>query len=428
MKFVSLKFGNRAFSALMALMMSVAIIGCGGDKPAPEGGEKTAPEGAATAAPDTKEAADALKAPETPAPEAEKPMTKETAPAPTKTEPKPEPKKTETPAPALKTSKTPATSSTNLKPEVAVKAWFEGLAKGPRSVWDAFPASYQKDVNGLVHQFSDNMDAEVWDRSIGSIKKLSSILKAKKDILLDPQYLTGAKLEKKEAEAAFDHIVGLLETLTASDVSSLEKMRRFEGGEFLKTTGAQFFTHVEPLANLASAKQGKESKLADIANTKVTLIKSEGDTATLKIEVPGEEPKEKEFVKVEGKWIPADINPEKWKEKMDKARKDLTRLAPGMKENKASALQTLTMLDGFLGKIEKVETKEELQAEVFAIMGPAMQMMQQMQQGAKPATPPASSAAPPKEAPPKATEETKAVEEKKPAATEKKPATTEKKK
>ncbi len=402
---------GRTLSALLTLLIGVSVIGCSGDKSSPDSATKTAPDGAAATAPEAKETADAPKSPEAAAPEAatsqaNKEMKKEAAPAPTKTEPKPEPKKTAPPAPAPGTSKTPTTGSSNLKPEVAVQAWFEGLAKGPTSVWDAFPASYQKDINDLVHLFSENMDDEVWNRSVGSIKKMSSILKAKKDILLDPDYLASLKMEKKEAEDAFDHIVGLLDTLTASDISSLERMKKFEGGKFLETTGAQFFAHIEPLADLASAKQGKEAKLSDIADTKVTLIEANGDTALLKIEVPGKEPKEQKFVKVEGKWVPADINPEKWKEQVKKAQENIAKLAPQMKANRDSALQTLAMLDGFLGKLEKVETKEELQAEVFAAMAPFMQMIQQLKPGAPSTAPPKASPTPPK-----------ATGEKKPTAT-----------
>ncbi len=400
---VLLKFDRGAISALMALTICVAVIGCGGDNSS----ETAARETDNTTAPENAETSEIPKAPETPAPaaKAEKPMAKETESAPAKTEPEPTPKKTETPAPAPKTSKAPATSATNQKPEVAVKAWFEGLAKGPSSVWDAFPASYQKDVNGLVHLFSENMDADLWGRGFGTVNKLAALLKSKKEILLDPSFLQGANMEKEEAGAAFDHLVGILETLAASDISSLDKMKRFDGGKFLSTSGAQFFTHVEPLANLASAKQGKTSKLSDIANTKVTLVKSEGNTATLKIEVPNEEPREKDFIKVEGKWIPENLSPEKWKEKMDEARKNLAQLAPSLKEKKTSALQAFDMIDGFLGKVEKVETKEELQAELFAIMRPVMQVFQQLQKGAmqgkKPEAPAPEKTAPAKEAPAK---------------------------
>ena len=59
-----------------------------------------------------------------------------------------------------------------------------GIQEGrPQVLWHAMPESYQNDVNGLVQQFAENMDAEVWEQSIGIVKTIHSILVDKARLL-----------------------------------------------------------------------------------------------------------------------------------------------------------------------------------------------------------------------------------------------------
>src|SRR4029077_19503673 len=47
--------------------------------------------------------------------------------------------------------------------DAALCTILEGLHESrPGAVWDALPASYQRDVNGLVHLFATRMHPEAW--------------------------------------------------------------------------------------------------------------------------------------------------------------------------------------------------------------------------------------------------------------------------
>src|SRR5258708_4650419 len=47
--------------------------------------------------------------------------------------------------------------------DAALRAVLNGLHENhPEALWDAMPASYQRDVNGLVHLFAGRMHPEAW--------------------------------------------------------------------------------------------------------------------------------------------------------------------------------------------------------------------------------------------------------------------------
>ena len=53
-------------------------------------------------------------------------------------------------------------------PESLITAPIKALEENnPKLIWDMLPASYQKDLNGLVQAFAKEMDAELWDAGLG---------------------------------------------------------------------------------------------------------------------------------------------------------------------------------------------------------------------------------------------------------------------
>jgi hypothetical protein len=88
------------------------------------------------------------------------------------------------------------------------------------------------------------------------------------------------------------------------------------------------------------------------------------DTATLRLTTANEEPEEVEMVRVEGRWIPADLA-EEWPEMMANARRQLDEMTPeNMESMKTQAMMGLGMAEGLIEQIATIETAEQFDAAV----------------------------------------------------------------
>jgi hypothetical protein len=117
-----------------------------------------------------------------------------------------------------------------------------------------------------------------------------------------------------------------------------------------------------------------------VSTTKATLVKVEGDTATVNIEGKGQTQKEQQFKQVEGKWIPKNIA-DNWKMDMAKAKakKELQEAMGKTKlKNKEMLLSQMKTLDGVLDQMMAAKNKDELtgalQGGMMAALGLVMSL------------------------------------------------------
>jgi len=262
-----------------------------------------------------------------------------------------------------------------------------GLAEGrPQVAWQALPDSYQRDVTELIHEFAGKMDAELWDRSFGILQKATRVLREKREFILDHPMMAAQIQDRDEAEEAWDALVDILELVANSDLANLERLEKLDVEHFLSESGADLMESFKQLEAFAP-NDGPTEKLHGLADTKATLISSEGETARVKIETPGQPTEEKDFVRVEGKWIPAEIATD-WDETITLAREELAGFSSEeMQENKATALMQLSMIEGALDQLLATETAAEFQTAVGGVMGMVMgAMMAQAQSSMNEAT------------------------------------------
>jgi len=248
-----------------------------------------------------------------------------------------------------------------------------GLADGrPQVVWHALPESYQQDVTDLIHDFAGKMDAEMWDRSFGVIRKVTLVLSEKREFILDHPMLASKIEDREEAEEAWDALVDILEIVVKSDLADLDRVEKLDVERFLSGTGADLAQRFKEIGAFAptDAVPG-----LGLANAQATLISSEGDNARVLLEVPGQPAKEEDFVRVEGKWIPAAMAAE-WDKTMAEAREQLAGLSgEKLQQNKASALMQLSMIEGALDQLLATETAEEFHTAIGGLIGMAMGAM-----------------------------------------------------
>jgi len=257
-------------------------------------------------------------------------------------------------------------------PDGTVKAVADGLANNnPRVVWAAMPESWQKDVDGVVDSFADAVDTEIYDKSFALISKLGDVLKNKKSLILelakDEQAGRQLPLDASKIETNYDAVVSMVNTIAKSDLAKKDSLKSMNIGKFLGSTGASIMKDMDKVAKMNKGDENKWLEMKEkLKSMKVEVVKTEGDTATVKISAKGEEPSEEQMVKVDGKWVPKEIADE-WDEGIQEAKEGIAEMT-GEGMNKTQVLAQLSAMDSVLDQINKAETKEDLQEALGGIM------------------------------------------------------------
>lgn len=262
-------------------------------------------------------------------------------------------------------------------PDGTVKAVAEGLAAGkPQILWAAMPASYQKDVDGLVKDFAANMDAELYDKGWALAGKLVSVLKKQKAFIVASPMMAQAKLDPKKVEAKLDSTVALLDAITSSELSTIAKLKTLDIGKFLAGTGGKVMAAAKELSELTPGDEYNKEFIAGLKGLKVEVVETAADSATLNITPGGESAKKEKFVKVEGKWVPEEMATD-WKEAMAEAKKSLASMTKeGMAEAKPMVMGVMaavdTTLDQLLAADSQAKFDEAAGTAMMSIMGAMM--------------------------------------------------------
>lgn len=242
-------------------------------------------------------------------------------------------------------------------------------------VWNFLPPSYQSDVNGLAHQFADKMDPEIYNEMFGIAQRIAKLLQDKREYVLKNEMLANPQTSPEEAAKYYGPSVDILATLANSDLSSIEKLKTFDGGKFLSTSGSQIAKDVVTISDLTPGEEGKPGFMEKLKQAKVTLVSEEGKQATIKIEVPGEKTQEETMVKVEDKWIPKTLA-DNWKSKIESAKKKLDSLNPeSISANKTRALEGFKKLNEILAQLENAKTEKEFNEKLTQEVRPVAQML-----------------------------------------------------
>lgn len=266
--------------------------------------------------------------------------------------------------------------STPKTADVAVLRVVNGFAENrPVAIWEALPESYQKDVHDIVHTTIGKVDAGLYDQSTAFAIRVTKLLKDKKKFILGSP-MAGQIPNKAEVEKQWDAVVTMLETVLTSELGKHETAKKVDVGAFLDRTGSKIMEDMTNLAKLVPGggegpgEPNEWVQLIDKAKkVKATLVKEDGDKATVKMETPGEKTEEAEFVRVEGKWIPKEMA-DGWKEGVAEAKKEIdANITPEMmKKAKEQATAFFAMAGGLLETLEKANTQEEFDAAVGSMM------------------------------------------------------------
>jgi hypothetical protein len=256
-----------------------------------------------------------------------------------------------------------------LGPEAAVTRVSEGLAQGrPQVLWEALPPSYRKDIDALVHEAAAKMDSELWDRSFDVVGKLGRVLETKREFILGHPMLAQHVERDGGTEQRWEALVGVFDLLATSELSELDKVRKLDVGAFLAGTGASLMQRLSAASALAEGGQLDEW-VPGMGTTRATLVSSEGDVATVRIERNGHAPEDHTLVRVEGQWVPRQLA-EEWPTRMAEARERIASYSgERMQKNKPAVLAQLSMIDGALDGLLAASTADEFNARLGTTLG-----------------------------------------------------------
>lgn len=267
---------------------------------------------------------------------------------------------------------------------------FDGLRESmvedkPVLFWDTIPTTWQQDVDGLVHEFGKKVPAELYDRVMATAKKIVTVLKDKKQFVMNTpmvkmQMSSMTAAQQEDANKSYDAVVSLGEALTSSDLSTAAGLQKFNMTTFLTKYGPEAHTAMVTLLTLAAAEepQAKQALDAMDAIKKMTAkIDSEsGDTAMVTVQMPplpggmalpndGTIP----MSKVDGRWVPTPLVM-MWPMAINEAKQELAK--EDMSTDSAQVAQVtmvLGLVDAGLAHFENAKTQAEFDQAVNGIMG-----------------------------------------------------------
>ncbi len=235
----------------------------------------------------------------------------------------------------------------------------------PVAIWHALPSSYQQDLHGTVHLFAEQVDADVWNQTIGTLAKLTRVLDEKRE------YITGHPMVAMQMQATeapsdvYQGFVDIMTTISTSEISDLNLMRSLDLEAFFSGTLTRLMEQFETLGQLAPGPAGEVENLRE---TEVILESSDGDSAIVRIEAPDSPAEVKEFVLVEGKWIPKEMADD-WAEDIAGARLKMADWsADSQSPDRAQTLAMLGMVNSTLDSLLVAQTAEEFNETVEGIV------------------------------------------------------------
>jgi hypothetical protein len=277
-------------------------------------------------------------------------------------------------------------------PAAAMETIAKELAAGNGGIlWKAMPASYQADVNALANLAGTKVDSEIYNKSFSLIGRLAEVADKQKEFILNTE-LGGAQPAEQIAkmDAAWPSIMGFVNSIANSSIASTAGLQSFDGQKFCDTTVSELIKFSEGMSDIS----GEEIPLSAYSGVSVKALESTETTATLEMTGPEGDIETEDFVKVQERWVPAEMASE-WTTSMADAKAQLEAIDPvEMAQRKPQIMGIITMLEGVLTQIEAAETQEQFDQALQGAMMPIMGLMLMQGGGMGAPTAPAAPAMP----------------------------------
>lgn len=273
------------------------------------------------------------------------------------------------------------------KPDVYMQSLFNSFTAGDsKALWNALPSKYQADVVGLKNDFAAKMDADVWNKVFVVVGKAAQVLKTKKEMLLANPLLEMVPPPAMDSlKNGWDSVVGMVDTLAQSEIKTLDGLKSADPAKFLASTGNMLLGSGLKIAETFPPAAERVNKAKKV---KVSLVKQDGDVATVKVETEGEEPSNDVVKRVGGKWLPVDIVND-WDKNIAEAKANLAdlKIPP---ELKPSLMEALSAVEGRIDALQAAKDQETFNKELINLT----QVVQAFMSAPMPEAKPTGTAAP----------------------------------
>ena len=276
------------------------------------------------------------------------------------------------------------------EPFAAMQTIADEVIAGNYSIlWHAMPTSYQTDINAIVRLAGSKVDPEIYDKSFGLFGRFAEVTDKQKLFILNTSLVGEQPAEQiAEIEAAWPSIIGFIQTIVTSSISSSAGLRAFDGQGFFEQTLPALFKYSNDLAALSNEENPFDCLEFDSFKT----VESTNTTAVLGKIFSNGDMEAVDLTKVGNRWVPAKMAAN-WSKGIGNAKKQLEAISSEeMAKNKPKIMGMITMVDGILTQLKTAETQEQFDQALQGAMIPiGLLVMQSMGEGigapAKPAAP-----------------------------------------
>ena len=255
----------------------------------------------------------------------------------------------------------------------------EVIAGNYSILWHAMPTCYQTDINAIARLAGSKVDPEIYDKGFGLFGRFAEVADKQKLFILNTSLVGKQPAEQiAEIEAAWPSIIGFVQTIVTSSISSSAGLRAFDGQVFSEQTLPALFKYSNDLAAISN----KENPFGSLQFGSLKTVESTDTTAVLEITFASGDVVEEDFTKVENRWVPAEIAIN-WSTEMAAAKKQLQAISSEeIAKNKPQLMGIITMLDGILTQLNTAKTQEQFDQALQGAMIPiGLLVVQSMGEG-----------------------------------------------
>ncbi len=248
-------------------------------------------------------------------------------------------------------------------PAAAINAVFKGLADNrPDFVWAAMPKSYQDDVNQLVGKWASLTDEDIYNSYMGLVKRFSVAVKQKRGMILNTIMKMAPPSKRKQLGPMMDAFIAMLNEITNSQIMHHKQMVKANVGKFISLHGSMLMKSFMKINTRA------KSGIDRIVASKIVQVSVAGDEAKLDIVKNGKPSgSPKVFVKIEGRWVPSDIQ-RHWSKQIARVNSRLDKAKTSASTNNEKLRKTLPMLESFVKSFEDVKNEAQLASFPMRVM------------------------------------------------------------
>ena len=230
----------------------------------------------------------------------------------------------------------------------------------PQVLWEALPKSYQVDANQLAREAISSLNSEIYDKVLTILKKTNKILREKKVFLLSSSQMGLLAKDLEEASANWNALTELLTIILESQLGSFDKAKKVDIGKLLEDTGSILMREIATISAMTKEDLWQKEFVRKLKAVRIEKVSGSSKETLLQVTGPDGISEQQNWTKVEGKWIPREVEIG-WDANIAKAREAIATNDTDGEDGKFGVMLMLGMIEGILDRLDKSSTQEEFE-------------------------------------------------------------------